>query len=291
MGTVLMAMPQQDFDPTEVAVSWKVLTRLGHQVTFATPTGTPARADALMLTGESLDPWGFVPGLRRMVAIGRPLRADRIARESHAEMISSAAFCAPIAWDAIDIAAADGLLLPGGHRARGMRPYLESERLQSVVVEAFALGIPVAGVCHGVLLAARSLDPATGKSVLHGRKTTSLTWALERTAWRIARVTRFWDRTYYRTYTEQPGEPTGYMSVQAEVTRALARPQDYCDVDPAAPNARMKRSGRHRDRFDDDRAAFVVEDGRYLSARWPGDVHTFAKRFAAMIEPAGDQLR
>lgn len=28
----------------------------------------------------------------------------------------------------------------------------------------------------------------------------------------------------------------------------------------------------------DDRPAFVVEDGRYLSARWPGDAYLFAKK-------------
>jgi hypothetical protein len=33
----------------------------------------------------------------------------------------------------------------------------------------------------------------------------------------------------------------------------------------------------------DERPAFVVEDGTYVSARWPGDVHTFAQRFAAIL--------
>jgi hypothetical protein len=28
----------------------------------------------------------------------------------------------------------------------------------------------------------------------------------------------------------------------------------------------------------DDRPAFVVEDGRYLSARWPGDAYLFARK-------------
>ena len=53
-----------------------------------------------------------------------------------------------------------------------------------------------------------------------GHDVYGLTWSLERTAWQIARITRFWDRDYYRSYTEQPGQPAGYMSVQAEVTRA-----------------------------------------------------------------------
>jgi hypothetical protein len=35
--------------------------------------------------------------------------------------------------------------------------------------------------------------------------------------------------------------------------------------------------------MDEERPAYVVEDGTYISARWPGDVHTFAKRFSAVL--------
>jgi hypothetical protein len=134
-----------------------------------------------------------------------------------------------------------------------------------------------------VLLAARSIDPATGRSVLHGRRTTALTWALERRAAAVARVTRFWDPHYYRTYSEQRGQPFGYMSVQHEVTRALAGPDDFLDVVPGTPDAGLKSSGRARDTLTDDRPAFVVEDGNYISARWPGDVHTFATRLCSIL--------
>src|ERR1700738_5710385 len=102
-----------------------------------------------------------------------------------------------------------------------MRWYIASETLPRLVVDAFARGLTVAAICHGVLLAARSIDPTTGHSVLYGRRTSALTWALERTAWRLTRITRFWDSNYYRTYTEEAGQASGYMSVQSEVTRAL----------------------------------------------------------------------
>jgi putative intracellular protease/amidase len=164
-----------------------------------------------------------------------------------------------------------------------MRSYLESPILQGVVVDAFGRQMPVGAVCHGVLLAARSVDPRTGRSVLYGRRTTALTWSLEQRAWRVARVSRFWDPGYYRTYGEEPGEPVGYRSVQQEVTRSLASASDFVDVDPGEPDAALKSSGRHRDTPDDERPAFVVADGRYLSARWPGDVHTFARRFAELV--------
>jgi putative intracellular protease/amidase len=283
MATVLMPIPDLDFDPSEVAVSWQVLGQAGHRVVFASPAGRPGRGDELMLTGRGLDPWGFVPALSPLVGAGRVLRARPDAVAAYAEMARSDEFLRPTRWDAVELDQVDGLLLPGGHRARGMRPYLESPVLHALVADSFRRGMPVAAVCHGVLLAARSIDPATGRSVLHGRRTTSLTWSLERRAWRVARITRFWDPDYYRTYREQPGQPSGYMSVQREVTRALARAEDFRDVEPQDPNARVKQSGRARDTMADERPAFVVRDGDYLSARWPGDVHTFAKRFAAMV--------
>jgi hypothetical protein len=68
------------------------------------------------------------------------------------------------------------------------------------------------------------------------------------------------------------------------VTRALASPSDFVDVDRGAPDYRRKTSGRARDSLSDPRPAWVVRDGRYVSARWPGDVHTFASTFASVIE-------
>jgi putative intracellular protease/amidase len=283
VAVVLIPLPELDFDPTEVAVSWKILSERGHDVRFATPKATPARADELMVTGRGLDPWGFVPGLSHVVAIGRILGADARGRAAYAELVRDPGFGSPRGWADIDVGAVDALLLPGGHRARGMRAYLESGVLQEVVVDVFGAHKPVAAICHGVLLAARSIDPATGRSVLNGRRTTALTWALEQRAARVGRLSRFWDPGYYRTYADEPGQPTGYMSVQQEVTRALARPDDFLDVVPGTPDAGLKTGGRVRDSIDDTRPAFVVEDGTYISARWPGDVHTFAQRFASVL--------
>jgi putative intracellular protease/amidase len=283
MATVLIPIPDIDFDPTEVAVSWQVLTGHGHAVVFSTESGRPAAADDLMVTGRGLDFWSRVPGLDRAVLVGRLLRANRDAREAYAHMVQSAEYQQPSTWAATTLDGVDGLLLPGGHRARGMRSYLESDVLQRLVVSAFTRGIVVAAICHGVLLAARSVDPATGRSALYGRKTTALTWELERRAWQLARVTRFWDRDYYRTYSEQPGDPAGYMSVEAEVTRALDDPADFRNVVEGSPDWRKKTSGTARDTASDASPAFVVDDGTYISARWPGDAHTFAAAVSARL--------
>jgi len=279
---VLIPLPRTGFDPSEAAVSWKILHANGHGVAFATPDGQPASADPIMLTGAGLDLWSRVPLLGNIRLVGAMLRADRAARHAHAEMLNDSRFAAPLAYAALRSGDFDALLLPGGH-AQGMREYLESAPLQRSVAEFFDAGKPVAAICHGVVLAARSVSLRSGKSVLHGRRTTALTWSLERAAWRLSRCTRWWDRDYYRTYREAPDEPAGFRSVQAEVTRALAEPADFCDVPADAAEHFRKASGLFRDSAHDPQAAFVVRDGNYVSARWPGDVHTFAGTFAAML--------
>jgi putative intracellular protease/amidase len=286
MGTVLIPIPDRDFDPTEVAVSWRVLTRNGHRVLFATESGTAGTADDIMVTGRGLDIWSALPVLGVIPVIGLMLRANKDGRDAYAAMVQSTEFQHPVSWSQATLDDIDALLLPGGHRARGMRSYIDSDILQRLAVDAFARDVTVAAICHGVLLAARSVDPATGHSVLYGRKTTALTWAMERLAWRLTRVTRFWDPNYYRTYTEQPGQPGGYMSVQSEVTRALEDPADFCDVVRGSPQWWLKSSGMVRDTATDSRPAFVVEDGGYVSARWPGDTHTFATVLSQKLKSA-----
>ena len=284
MAKIVILIPAKDFDPTEVATPWRELTRRGHEVCFATPDGAPGQADEIMLTGEGLDPWGLVPGLRKLPLVGRGLRANRAARAAYAQTLRDAGFQRPIRWDEVEPEAYDGLILPGGHRARGMRLYLESPIVQQLATAFFRADKPTGAICHGVLVLARSIDPATGRSALFGRKTTALTWRLEHAAAALGRISRFWDPHYYRTYREAPGQPAGYMSVEQEVTRALAAATDFLDVPSDAPHFRRKTSGLTRDSDEDQTASWVVQDGNYVSARWPGDAHLFAKTFAALLE-------
>ncbi|HUP91346.1 MAG TPA: type 1 glutamine amidotransferase domain-containing protein [Solimonas sp.] len=280
---ILVPLPARDFDPTEVAVSWKILRDAGHHVSFATPDGEAGAADPVMLSGDGLDLWGRVPVLKKVKVFGAMLRAHPPARAAYAELLRDREFQNPTRHAELHAGAFDALLLPGGH-AKGMREYLESEKLQGVVAEFFDANKPVAAVCHGVVLAARSISKRTGKSVLHGLRTTALTWKLEKSAWDLTRAfARRWDPDYYRTYGEEPGEAPGYRSVQAEVTRALARPEDFVDVDPEAAHHFRKSSGMFRDNIKDARPAWVVRERNYVSARWPGDVHTFAKVFAELL--------
>ena len=242
MARVLVPLPDQDFDVTEVAVPWRLLTRAGHEVVFATETGTvrPA-ADPRLLTG---------------VVFGQ-LGADPEAKAYYRELESSAELAQPTTWERLDVKTFDALLLPGGH-APGMRQYLGSEILQARVVDFWKLDRPVAAICHGVLVLARAIDPATRKSVLERSRTTCLPKYMERTAyfvtaWKLGR--------YYRTYDAY---------VEDEVHAALANAE--------AQFVRGPRVLSRRGTADDDSAAFVVEDGRYVSARWPGDAYLFAKK-------------
>jgi len=275
-----MPLPARDFDPSEAAVSWQRLRRDGHRVRFATPEGRIAAADPLMLSGEGLDLWGFVPLLRKLKLLGLALRANADARGAYRELQRDPEFLSPLRYRDLQVGAFDGLLLPGGHWSRGMRAYLEDPQLLAFVGAFFDSRKPVAAICHGVLLAARARRP-DGRSALYGRRTTALTWKLESSAWMLMRFAgRFWNPAYYRTYSEQPGEARGYRSVQAEVTRELASPADFQDV---PPGAFRKSSGLFRDSAVDARPAYVVIDGVYVSARWPGDAHTFAARFSQLL--------
>jgi putative intracellular protease/amidase len=143
-----------------------------------------------------------------------------------------------------------------------MRQYLDSKPLQAKVAAFWRLGRPVGAICHGVLVLARTVDPATGRSVLAPVRTTCLPRYMERSAYLLT----FWKLgRYYRTYPAY---------VEDEVRSALA---------DAGQFERGPRTLIRHGTATDDKGAFVVEDGRYVSARWPGDAYLFARRFLALL--------
>jgi len=242
MAKVVVLLPDTDFDVTEVAVPWKLLREAGHEVVFATEAGgngpVPA-CDPLLLTGVV---FGKLGARQDAIACYRELEASPDLKQSRA-------------WHEVRVDQHDALFLPGGH-ASGMRQYLGSPEVSALVTAFFATQKPIAAICHGVLAAARA-KKADGTSVLHGVKTTCLPKYMERAAY----FSTFWRRgRYYRTYPKY---------VEEEVCEALARPEDFV----RGPRELSKRGTR-----DDDRAAFVVEDGRYVSARWPGDAWLIGKK-------------
>lgn len=137
----------------------------------------------MMLTGRGLDPWGFLPGLDRLRLVGLLMRADSDGREAYAAMTRDPAYRQPRRWVEVSERGFDGLVLPGGHRARGMREYLESDVLQNLAVAFFRANKAVGAICHGVLLLeAASHRPAVPFSLGAERRHCPGRWSALRSA-------------------------------------------------------------------------------------------------------------
>jgi len=245
---VLIPLPDEDFDPTEVAVPWKLFKMEGYEVTFATEKGAKPKGDEVLLK----------PGGPVLPQLG----ADWEAKQWYYEMEKDEKFSNPIKWEDIAVHHYDALLLPGGH-APGMKQYLDSDALQRKTAEFWALNRPVAAICHGVLVVARSKD-SSGESILRNKKTTTLPHYMENAAYYI---TKWKYGTRWRTYTEY---------TEHEVRKVLSDSVSQFQPGP------MTLFGTKGTAFD-DASAFVVEDGNYISARWPGDAYLLAQHVIAKL--------
>lgn len=191
-GRVLIALPDHDFDPTEVVQPWDKIRKAGGEPVFATEHGDIGSCDPKLLTGVVFGQLGAKP--------------ENVAL--YHEAAATDAFKKPLKWSDIRAADYEALVLPGGH-AQGMKQYLESRLLQAVALDFVRKQKPIAAICHGVIVLSRSLDPRTGKSIIYGKKATALTKVLEGAAF----AATFWKLgRYYRTYPEY---------VQDEVARSL----------------------------------------------------------------------
>jgi protease I len=246
---VLIPLPRYGCDPSEVAIPWLLLKEQQFEITFITPDGHMASADEIMLTGKNL-------GLLKPV-----LQARQDAVNAYRQMESSVEFTTPLKYTDVKVDDFDGLLLPGGHD-KGVKEYLESEILQKLVVGFFNENKPVAAVCHGVLIPARSIDPKSQKSVIYDYQCTGLLKRQELTAYHL---TRLWLNDYYLTYPE--------TTTEDELIAALA-----CQSQFMAGSFPLARDNlQHLSR------GFIVKDRNYLSARWPGDIYNFSLKFIDML--------
>jgi protease I len=243
-----MLLPDREFDPTESAIPWWILRSANHTVSFATETGSPGRSDRRTLDAEGLP------------LLARSLRCRAESRRVYESMELDPNFQAPFRWADVEPSDFDALVLPGGH-APGMKPYLESEEVRRCIRDFFEREAPVAAVCHGVLAVARTRQANGQRSILYGRKTTGLTNFQEKTA---IGLTRWALGDHYRTYSE---------TVQDEVSALLESPQDFLT------GGWLPRMGS--DAQPD--VGFVVRDGHYVSARFPGDVYRWATMFRDML--------
>lgn len=250
MKRVLIPLPSYGFDPTEVAIPWKIMSQESFEIKFITPEGKKASADKLMLKGEKLGIWKSV------------LKARKDAADAYLEMEKCESFSNPLKYKDVEEKNFDAILLPGGHD-KGVKEYLESEILQQLVVDFFRSKKPVAAICHGVVLAARSIDINTGNSVIHNYKTTSLLKSQELLAYNL---TRLWLKNYYLTY---PG-----ITTEDEVKSVLHDKNNFLK----GPIPFLKDSINNLSR------GFSLKDRNYLSARWPGDVYNFSFEFIRMVQ-------
>ena len=246
---ILIPLPTYGFDPTEAAIPWKILSENNFEIVFISPQGNKAEADTIMLTGKRL-------GILKTV-----LGARQDALDAYSEMEKSKSFRNPLKYTDVQEKNFDAIFLPGGHDKR-VKEYLESEVLQQLIVDFFKAQKPVGAVCHGVVLAARSIDPNTKKSVLFDYKTTSLLNSQELLAYNL---TRLWLKDYYLTY---PG-----LTVEDEVKSVLSDKNNF--VKGPTPLSRDSKKQL--------KPGFVVSDRNYLSARWPGDIYNLTFAFVKMI--------
>ena len=246
---VLVPLPRYGCDPSEVAIPWLLLNDKQFEITFITPDGNVAVTDEIMLTGKSL-------GLLKPI-----LQARQDAVDAYHRMEKSLSFKSPLKYTDVSANEFDGLLLPGGHD-KGVKEYLESDVLQKLVVDFFSENKPVAAVCHGVLIPARSIDAETQKSVIHHYKCTGLLKRQELTAYSL---TRLWLGEYYLTYPQ--------TTTEDELISALACKTQF--IEGSLP--------LFRDDLQNLSRGHIVKDRNYLSARWPGDIYKFSLEFIDML--------
>ena len=254
---ILIPLPSYGFDPTEVAIPWKILTNNGIKITFATPNGSPAQGDEIMLTGKKLGIFKYL------------LKARKDGVEAYSLMSLSNEFKHPMSYDEIQPSVYNGIFLPGGHD-KGVREYLENKILQNIIPYFFQKKKIVGAVCHGVVLLARSKNKQTNKSVIYDYKTTALLKIQELLAYNL---TRLWLKDYYLTYPE--------MTVEDEVKSALKNPSNFLHGHLPI----------FRDTENSYKHGFVVKDRNYVSARWPGDIYTLSNEFLRLISKENNPVK
>ena len=244
---VLVPLPDRDFDVTEVAVPWRLLTDAGARWCSPPSPAAPRRPTRCCSTASSS-------------ASSAPAAEPK---RFYAEMQDAPRFRQPIAYADIVPGAFDALLLPGGH-ATGHAAVPRQHR--------------AAGEGRGVLGAR-----PTGRRDLPRR----------------ARAGPYQGPDDRPQRHRRPAD-----DLPAEVHGAHRVPHYRVAARPLLPHLSGLRRGRGARRAratrsgsssavracwldaaprDDDSPAFVVQDGRYVSARWPGDAYAFGRRLVDLL--------
>ncbi|MFJ1268227.1 type 1 glutamine amidotransferase domain-containing protein [Legionella lytica] len=254
---VIINLPLRGFDPTETAIPWYFLSKANIPVTFATPNGQPAYADERM-TCQGL-------GL-----LSPFLMTRKNVLQKYKEMTCTKEFQHPHSYQEIDTNSIWGMVFPGGH-GEGIKSMLESTVLYQKIVECFDQNKVIAALCTGVLTVARSIDPKTQKSVLFDRKTTAVTRWMELSGWYL---THHFFNDYYRIYP---------ITAQDEIQQLLKKTNQFFTGKARVFPMQFTNNFLY--------SQFTVQDGNYLSARWPGDCYRFALELVHLVQKQQEQLR
>lgn len=274
--TIIMPLSDKDFDPTEAALAWYILKNdYNYHIEFVTENGlaTP-RCDMITLKGEGL---GFFTKL--VFNLINVLVKQQIVFKAYDLMQNDPNFLKPRSWKSKDFKFSDydGVWIAGGH-AEGVKQLLDSEELKMQISEYWQLKRPIAAVCHGVLLIARStLKQDPKKSVLFGRKTTSLVNYQELIAYKLTAWTHGLLFRTYKDTTEDEILKLMYGVKNIEEAKKLNMKEKFFDEGPF--RTKKQFGGKNIGRY-----GYIVEDGNFLSGRWPGDVEILAHRFAQKLQ-------
>ena len=245
---ILVPLPDRDFDVTEVAGPWRLLTRAGHRVVFATERGGEApAADPLLLTG---------------VLFGQ-LGAEEEAKTFYRELEASPEFQRPIAWGDADPAKIDGLISPWRACARGCANISTRRGSSPKWPRSSGLGaLPrPSATASSCWRARKTARPARACSARSGRRASRSTWSAPPTC--------------------SPAGSSGATTAPTTPTwRTRCAPRL---ADPEAQFVRGPRVLTKRGTDADDSAALVVEDGELrvgslAGGRVPLRAHVPARR-------------
>jgi putative intracellular protease/amidase len=247
---ILIVLPQKGFDPTEVSIPWKIISSNQYDIVFSTPNGKPASPDPRMIKQGLSWLTPFLMTRKYVLQVYKIMQQDK-------------SFQSPIPYSDIDVSQFDAVHVPGGH-GDGIRVMLESPVLQQKIAQFFQQNKIVGAVCSGVLLIARSKNTSTGLSVLNGKKTTAVTSFMEKIGWYLS---KHWLGDYYRIHPK---------TAQEEISEAQGSNKLFCTgrwrIFPMQYTKKLIYM------------QFVVKEGNYISARWPGDMHLYAQEYLKMIQ-------
>ncbi len=244
-GKVLILLPENGNDPGETAIPYARFKQAGYDVVFATASGKAGHPDTLSFRSPLLK-------ASRPDAEGKAAFAQMMASKEHQRPVT---FAQALARN--DFAA---LYVPGGE-GPGMLPFLDDERAHAIVRKFYARQLPAAFLCHGGLMAARTINPATGKSVIAGEKVTTIPKNAERLG-----IAAFLGSGRPRVYGALGGNYAADEMARAAGNGNFVQPE---------LGLKFRDPGDRRN---------VVSSGNQVFGGGPWDARPFAEQFVELLE-------